>query len=93
MGTISTPAAVVPDEWDFYVCRVNDAPASIMLNMWFGKNAPIEAAGTVYRCAIQMLRPDANGMGDEAERKALQVVEDRVGELVLDSFSVRVEAP
>jgi len=80
MGTISTPAAVVPDEWDFYVCRVDDAPASIMLNMWFGRNAPIETAGTLYWCAIEMLRPDANGMGDEAERKALQVVEDRFGE-------------
>ena len=45
----------VPDEWDFYPCRVDDAPASIFLNLWFEKKAPVTSADTLYWLRIQML--------------------------------------
>ncbi|MBN2191324.1 MAG: DUF695 domain-containing protein [Polyangiaceae bacterium] len=80
MGTISTPAAAIPDEWEFYLCRVDDAPASILLNTWYGDNSPIDGAATLYWCTIAMLHPTENGMGDSSESEALKVVEDRVGE-------------
>lgn len=64
------------DEWDFYPCRVDDEPASIFLNLWFEKKAPVTSADTLYWLRIQMLDKAEHGMGSAAEAEILYPVED-----------------
>lgn len=66
------------DEWDFYPCRVDDAPASIFLNLWFEKKAPVAAADTLYWLRIQMIDKAEHGMGSAAEAEILYPVEDHL---------------
>jgi uncharacterized protein (TIGR01619 family) len=68
----------VPDEWDFYPCRVNDGPASLALNLWFRENAPIAAAPTLYWVAAFMADPDEHGMGSTTEAEHLFSVTDPI---------------
>ena len=69
----------VPAEWDFYPCRVDDAAASIYLNMWFRPHAPIAEAPTLYWCEIRMVEPDSHGMGSSGEAEVLWPIEDSIG--------------
>jgi regulator of RNase E activity RraB len=68
----------VGDEWEFYPCRVGDAPASISLNLWFEKNAPMSGTDTLYWLRIQMLDKADHGMGTSAEAAILNPIEDQV---------------
>lgn len=68
----------VPDEWDFYPCKVDDAPASIFLNMSFANRAPVESADTLCWLIIRMREPDGHGMGTASEAAVLGPVEDSV---------------
>lgn len=65
-----------PDEWDFYPGRVDDAPASIMLNLWFRKVAPIRGFDTVYVADYEMVAPADHGMGAPEEAERMQPIED-----------------
>ncbi len=81
----SVKPADVPDEWDFYLAKVDDAPASILLNFWFRKNSPVAGYDTLYWCRIQMLTPADHGMGDASERDALGAIEDEASEWAMEN--------
>lgn len=66
----------VPDQWDFYLARVDDAPASIFLNLAYAQLAPIDRAGTVYWCKTPMGEPEDHGMGGPREMDRLGAMED-----------------
>jgi regulator of RNase E activity RraB len=68
----------VGDDWDFYPCRVDDARASIYLNLRYEKNAPLASADTLYWLEIQMLDTAEHGMGSSAEAGVLYPVEDQL---------------
>jgi len=70
----------VPDEWDFYLAQVDDAPAVVRVNFWFQSEAPIRSAPHLHWVAVQMLDPGEHGMGTEAEGALLWGVEDRIAE-------------
>lgn len=70
----------IPDAWEFYVCRVEDAPASILVNLGFESVAPLPAADTLYVVRIEMQDRDDHGMGTVAEAELLRSVEDRISE-------------
>lgn len=70
----------VPDEWDFYFCRVDDRAASIFLNFWFRGEGPIKSADSLYWCQIEILEPGEHGMGEGNDAKALQDIEDAIAE-------------
>jgi hypothetical protein len=59
----------IPDEWDFYPCRVDDAAASIFLNLWYARNPTPAGIDTLYWVRIRMVTPGEHGMGvgEEAE--------------------------
>jgi hypothetical protein len=65
------------DEWDFYYCRVDDAPASIFLNLAYREERPA-GLDTLYYVGFQMLEPGEHGMGLEPDVKALWDLEDKI---------------
>jgi hypothetical protein len=70
--------AATTGEWDFYPCKVDDAPASIFLDMRYGRGGPPAGADTLYWLAIEMIHSDEHGMGSNVELEALIPVEDRM---------------
>lgn len=58
------------ENWDFYPCRVEDEPASIMLNLGLAKEAPVETLPdcTWLRVALKAPRPDGLSSSEEFDR-------------------------
>lgn len=69
-----SPDAV--DEWDFYPCLIDGAPASIFLNFRYEHAAPPSALDTLFRLRVQMLEPDEHGMGTTNESTEFNTLED-----------------
>lgn len=68
--------AVAQDEWDFYPCRVDDQPASILINLRFTYEDPRESNDHVHHAFIKMLDPGPQGVGSREEMERLTAVED-----------------
>ena len=66
----------VPDKWDFYLCKVDQRPASIILNFWFEDRLPIAEAPVLYWCAITIKEPGDHGMGVGDDAEQLRAIED-----------------
>ena len=74
-------SAKVPDDrWDFYPCTVDDAPASIFVNFWFERRAPLDGADTLCWILIQMLDAGDHGMGSRDGAQQLGPIEDAIVE-------------
>ncbi len=70
------PKTERPD-WDFYLCRVEDAPASILVDLSLDRAA--ERPGTtLYVVRIVMGEPGDHGMGEGGELAILGPLEDRL---------------
>jgi len=64
------------DHYEFYPCIVDDAPASIFLNMRFEGSTPPEDAGTLYWLSYEMRDPGEHGIGSADEAGVLNAIED-----------------
>ncbi|HEY5946791.1 MAG TPA: DUF695 domain-containing protein [Kofleriaceae bacterium] len=64
--------------WDFYQCQIDDAPASIFLDLRFEHETRPPHATTLFRIRVQMLDPDEHGMGTASEATAFNALEDDV---------------
>lgn len=73
---------MIEDDWDFYPCWVDDASASICLNLALAKAAPIEGEDTLYAAQISMRDADQHGMGSSEEAETLWPIEDQIIESV-----------
>jgi len=69
---------VVQDEWDFYPCRVDGEPASILINLRFVYEDPRDDNDHVHHALIRMQEPGSQGMGTQAEMERLTPLEDGV---------------
>lgn len=67
------------EEWEFYYCRVDDAPASIFLNLAYRDERP-EDSDALYSAGLQMLAPGEHGMGEEPDVGDLWKLEDAIVE-------------
>ncbi len=65
-------------DWDFYSCNVDDAPASIFLDLALWKYSANAAENTLYIVDIKMAHPNEHGMGANEEADALYPVEDEI---------------
>jgi hypothetical protein len=63
------------DDFDFYPCLVDDAPASIYVNMRY-EGAPPATHDTRYTVAILMRAPGDHGIGTADEAADLNLVEE-----------------
>lgn len=68
------------EEWNFYLCRVDDAPASIFLNLHYRHEPSPEGKDTLYWVRVEMLDPGEHGMGDDAEADAVYPALDELVE-------------
>lgn len=79
----TTPAASqfkpAPLEWDVYLAKINDAPASVMVNFWFKTVKPMKKFPHLLWVFIEMKSPGEHGMGAKEEAAATSPLE---GELV-----------
>lgn len=63
------------DDYDFYPCLVDGAPASIYVNMRY-EGAPPATHDTRYTVAILMAEPGEHGIGTAAEAETINVLEE-----------------
>lgn len=66
----------IEDRWDFYVCRVEDHPGSMSLNMAYHQHAPIRSLDTLYWIDFTIIIPGDHGMGVAEEADKLNKIED-----------------
>jgi uncharacterized protein (TIGR01619 family) len=64
------------DNWDFFLCRVNDKPASIMVNLALVDEAPIERLPYMAYVEVRLKSPDPNGLSSGKESTMLASIED-----------------
>lgn len=64
------------DEWDFYPCRVDEEPASILINLRFMYEDPREGNDHVHHAFIRMADPGPQGIGTREEMERLTPIED-----------------
>ena len=68
----------IRDEWDFYPCHVDDAPASMFLNLGFADALPPHAIPVLHWVGLEMLHPGEHGMGVPPDVDSLFDCEDAV---------------
>ena len=64
------------DDWDVYFCRVNDKPASILLDLGLGREAPLPGLSLMAYISLDFQNPDENGMSRREEYDRLMEIED-----------------
>ena len=62
--------------WDFYPCVIEEAPASILLDLRFEHEERPAGATTLYRMRVQMLEPEDHGMGSATETASINALEE-----------------
>jgi regulator of RNase E activity RraB len=68
----------IENEWDFYPCRVDGEPASILINLRFRYEDPAEHNDHVYHAFIRMREAGPQGLGTRGEMDRLTPLEDAV---------------
>ena len=66
------------EDWDFYLCHVDDSPASVFLNLALHDYAPTAPERTLYAVRIEMRHPGAHGLGASEEAEVLGPIEDEI---------------
>ena len=68
----------ITQNWNFYMCRVGDNPASIRLNLALYDIAPVEDYNHRISIFIKMNNPTENGLSSNEEYPILCDIEDEV---------------
>lgn len=68
----------IADDWEFYPCEVNDAPASILINLRFMYEDPRDENDHVYHALLPMQQPGPQGVGTQNEMERLSPIEDAI---------------
>lgn len=72
------PGGTLEDDWDFYPCRVDDAAASIFLNLALAQALPGLSEDTLYALRLKMVDQGEHRMGSGEEASAIYPVEDAI---------------
>lgn len=68
----------IENEWDFYPCRVDGEPASILINLRYRYEDPSAQNDHVHHAFIRMADPGPQGLGTREEMDRLTPIEDAV---------------
>jgi regulator of RNase E activity RraB len=68
----------IPDDWEFYPCEVDGAPASILINLRFMYEDPRDENDHVYHASLTMREAGPHGMGTPSEMERLSPLEDAI---------------
>ena len=66
----------VPQNWDFFFCRVEGKPASVRVNLALRQIAPVEGYKYRLNFLIKMKNPTPEGMSSNEEYPILCDIED-----------------
>ena len=72
----------LPQNWDFFMCRIEGAPASIRTNLALIEVAPLEGLSQRLQFYIKMQNPRPDGLSSNEEYPILCDIEDAIGEKV-----------
>jgi len=70
--------AKLSDQYEFYPCLVDGAPASIYLNLRFEDEERVASENTAYWLAVKMLDEGEYGIGTAEEAELLNAIEEAV---------------
>ena len=70
----------LPQNWDFFMCRIEGAPASIRTNLALIEVAPLEGLSQHLQFYIKMQNPRPDGLSSNEEYPILCDIEDAIGE-------------
>jgi regulator of RNase E activity RraB len=68
----------IADDWEFYPCEVNDAPASILINLRFMYEDPRDENDHVHHAMLMLRDLGPQGMGTQSEMERLSPIEDAI---------------
>ncbi len=68
------------DDWDFYMTRVNDEPASILVNLGVGESTPDATRPILLWVWVHFQNPRDDGFCTEDEGESLWQIEDALNE-------------
>jgi hypothetical protein len=67
------------EEWEFFFCRVNDAPASIFVDLGLREAAPQRERPHLLWVWVSMLNPREDGLSRSDEAPQLHEIDQRLG--------------
>ena len=70
----------LPQNWDFFMCRIEGAPASIRTNLALIEVAPLEGLTQRLQFCIKMQNPRPDGLSSNEEYPILCDIEDAIGD-------------
>ena len=70
----------LPQNWDFFMCRIEGVPASIRTNLALIEVAPLEGLTQRLQFCIKMKNPTPEGFPSNEEYPILCAIEDAIGE-------------
>ena len=70
----------LPQNWDFFMCRIEGVPASIRTNLALIEVAPLEGLSQRLQFYIKMQNPRPDGLSSNEEYPILCDIEDAIGE-------------
>ena len=70
----------LPQNWDFFMCRIEGAPASIRTNLALIEVAPLEGLTQRLQFCIKMKNPRPDGLSSNEEYPILCDIEDAIGD-------------
>jgi regulator of RNase E activity RraB len=66
------------DDWEFYPCQIDDAPASILINLRFMYEDPRDDNDHVHHALLEMRELGPQGIGTQSEMERLSPIEDAI---------------
>jgi uncharacterized protein (TIGR01619 family) len=74
------------ENWDSYLCNVNDVLASIFLNLELRKSAPDREKPNLLWVWVYMKSPREDGLSSRAEFEMLGAIEDQLTKMMTEKF-------
>ena len=75
----------MPDNWDFYLCMLEDGPASILVDLAAAIDAPNRSLPRMAYVSVVVLHEDENGFPGDTEFEDLARLEDSLAETATGS--------
>lgn len=76
---------MLTSDWDFYLCKVDDKPASIFLDLNAFEIATASEFPSIAYIRVKMNQPRADGLSSQEEYEALEMLEKSVERSFVDS--------
>lgn len=73
-----TPEQQCSQQWEFYLCSIEQAPASILVDMSAASAAPVTDLPFLASIRVRLQMPDPEGMSSAAELDQLTAIEDHL---------------